>query len=147
MRRKQFILDLPGIHQEELFQFHLDPKVLVELSPPAKKVRILERSDPMHAGGRVVLEARQFGFPIRWVSRIPVWEPPVRFIDVQEKGPFSYWRHEHRFEDGRLIDTIEYEVPLAWLGGSLVDRILISPDLEAMFSYRHEVTRKKLTRG
>ena len=70
----------------------------------------------------------------------------MRFVDVQEKGPFAAWRHEHLFADGRLVDRLAYEVPLATFGGRLVDAALVRPDLERMFAYRHAVTRKALLR-
>lgn len=144
--RLVFTLDLPGVSRHALWDFHRDPKMLERLTPPDKKVTVRECPDRMGSGSRVVLRLRQFGITIDWVSRIEAWEPEVRFVDVQLSGPFARWRHEHLFEEGRLVDTVDYEVPLALLGGRLVDLALIRPDLTRMFAFRHDVTRRALSR-
>jgi ligand-binding SRPBCC domain-containing protein len=44
----------------------------------------------------------------------------MRFVDVQERGPFGSFRHEHRFEPkpvGTLmIDELTFAAPPGWLG-------------------------------
>jgi ligand-binding SRPBCC domain-containing protein len=142
----EFVLDLPGVTRQALWDFHGDPAMLERLTPPEKNLRIAERPATLGPGARVVLEVRQFGVPLRWVSTFEEWEPPARFVDVQVRGPFASWRHEHVFADGRLVDRVTYEVPLARLGGRLVDRLLVRPDLERMFAHRHRVTREVLLR-
>lgn len=98
----------------------------------------------MGAGARVVIRVKQFGVWLTWISLIEAWDPESRFVDVQEKGPFASWRHEHLIGEGRLLDRVTYEVPLAVLGGRLVDAALVRPDLVRMFAHRHSVTRKAL---
>ena len=127
-----------------LWEFHRDPAALERLTPPEKKIRVVERPREMHAGARVVLRVRQFGLWLTWISLIEVWEPETRFVDVQEKGPFASWRHEHLFFEGRLLDRVTYEVPLAMVGGRLAERALVRPDLERMFAHRHAVTAAAL---
>lgn len=144
MPRLEFRLELPGVPRDAIAAFHADPRVLEWLSPPGKKVRVVERPDRIEEGARIVIEASPFGLPIRWVSRIEEWEPPVRFVDVQVKGPFARWRHEHVFEEGALVDRVDYEVPFALLGGRLVDLALVRPDLRRMFRFRHEATAQRL---
>jgi ligand-binding SRPBCC domain-containing protein len=141
-----FTLDLPGVTQRAIWDFHRDPAVLEKLTPPGKNVCVVQRPATMGAGARVVIRVRQFGAWLTWVSLIDVWEPTSRFVDVQEKGPFASWRHEHLMEDGRLVDRIAYEVPFARLGGRLVDVLLVRPDVVRMFAYRHAVTRVALLR-
>jgi hypothetical protein len=67
------------------------------------------------------------------------------FEDVQISGPFKSWRHQHIIEphaDGAILrDEIEYEPPFS-VFGSLAAPFAITPKLEKMFAYRHEVTRK-----
>jgi len=140
----EFPLDLPGVTRGALWEFHRDPAALERLTPPEKRIRVVERPKDMHAGARVVLRVRQFGLWLTWISLIEVWEPETRFVDVQEKGPFASWRHEHLFFEGRLLDRVFYEVPLAMAGGRLADIALVRPEIKHMFEYRHGVTAAAL---
>ncbi|MFN7989052.1 MAG: SRPBCC family protein [Thermoanaerobaculia bacterium] len=140
----EFRLELPGVPREAIAAFHADPRVLEWLSPPEKKVRVVERPAAIGAGSRIVIEVTPFGVPVRWVSRIEAWEPPFCFVDVQEKGPFRRWRHEHLFEEGALVDRVDYEVPLALAGGRLVDLAVVRPDVRRMFRFRHQATAQRL---
>ena len=57
---------------------------------------------------------------MKWVTCIAVAEAPHRFVDVQMKGPYKHWWHEHTFiaKDGGtlMMDKVEYELPLGPLG-------------------------------
>ena len=82
------------------------------------------------------------GVPIRWQSEISSWEPPDRFVDRQTKGPYSLWLHEHTFaahDGGTLVgDNVEYAVP----GGTIVQKLLVAPDIARIFRYRHKVLQE-----
>ncbi len=90
----------------------------------------------IRAGTLIDYRLRLHGIPIRWQSEISVWEPPLRFVDRQTRGPYRLWIHEHRFveqEGGTLvIDHVNYRVP----GGSLINRLFIVPDLRKIFGFR-----------
>lgn len=77
------------------------------------------------------------GLPIRWQSCISEWNPPLGFVDVQVRGPYRSWRHEHIFEatDGGTVcrDIVDYAVP----GGRLIDWLFVRRDLREIFEYRH----------
>jgi ligand-binding SRPBCC domain-containing protein len=95
----------------------------------------------MREGALIDYRIRLHGIPVRWRTRITVWDPPHRFVDEQVLGPYKLWRHEHRFEqnsEGTLMtDSIQYRIALDWMpGSSLVHRFLVRPDLERIFSYR-----------
>ena len=80
-----------------------------------------------------------FGIPVSWRTLIDQVEAPVRFRDVQAKGPYRSWVHEHRFtpvEGGvRMDDHIEYEMPFGPLG-SLAHRLAVRAQLEHLFAFR-----------
>ncbi len=76
------------------------------------------------------------GLPVRWRSRIAVFEPPFRFIGEQIRGPYRLWVHEHTFEargEATLIrDVVRYSVPF----DRLVHDRLVRPDIEGIFAFR-----------
>ncbi len=80
-----------------------------------------------------------FGIPANWRTRIDTVDAPNRFVDVQEKGPYRSWVHEHRFtevDDGvRMDDRVEYEMPFGPLG-SLAHRLAVRAQLQHVFDFR-----------
>jgi ligand-binding SRPBCC domain-containing protein len=98
-------------------------------------------------GALHVLRIRQFGVPVVWRARISEVDPPHGFTDTAERSPFKFWRHRHEFLPGEgssiLRDTLSYEAPLGILG-SLARRLFIDRDVERLFRYRHEATKRIL---
>ncbi|MEZ6065668.1 MAG: SRPBCC family protein [Planctomycetaceae bacterium] len=136
---------------DEVFAFHEHPDALRQLIPPWENMRPVESDGSLTVGSRVVLAGRVLKFvPVRWVAVHTEYDPPRLFADRQESGPFAYWYHRHRVEaDGGgalLIDEVDYELPLGgmgrWFGDWLVRR-----QLEAMFAYRHETTKRVVEAG
>jgi len=84
----------------------------------------------MREGVLIDYRLRVRGVPLRWRTRINVWQPPHRFVDEQIHGPYRQWIHEHTFEvrDGGTLarDVVHYAVPLDFL----VHRWLVLPDIE-----------------
>lgn len=136
---------------EELWEFHSDAKALKSLTPPGKKMTPVSTDLAVRKGAIHELKFSVFGIPGRWVAEIVEASPPSRFVDLARKSPFAYWRHTHEFlpTDERgvslLRDTVEYKPPLGLLG-ALANRLFISKDIDAMFAYRHAVTKDKLER-
>lgn len=121
----------------EVFGFFADALQLEAITPPWIHFRVLTPVPiEMRSGTIIDYRLRIHGLPLRWRSRISVWEPPRRFVDEQLRGPYRSWRHEHRFEDchgGTLItDHVEYRVR----GGALVNRLFVQRDLERIFQFR-----------
>ena len=79
--------------------------------------------------------------PVRWLTRIETWEPPLRFVDRQIRGPYAFWEHSHSFEpvaEGTLIrDRIRYRIPFGILG-DLAQLLVVRRDLERIFDYRRD---------
>jgi len=123
----------------EIFPFFSDAHNLERLTPPWLHFQILA-SGPieMKMGTLIDYRLRVHGIPVHWQSQITKWEPPYRFVDRQTRGPYRLWVHEHTFSEngkGTLVkDTVEYAV----LGGKLVQKFLVAPDLKRIFAYRHQ---------
>lgn len=131
---------------DRVFAFFSEARNLEALTPPWLRFEILH-SEPaaMAVGTRIDYRIRLRGVPLRWRSEITAWEPPVRFVDVQLRGPYRRWVHEHRFvaREGttEVVDDVEYAV----FGGDLVRRWLVAPDLERIFDYRERRLRELLS--
>lgn len=129
--------------REKIFEFFSNPHNLDRITPTWLKFKVLSPpSTVIRAGTSLDYRLRIHGIPIRWRSEISVWQPPDRFVDRQIKGPYSLWVHEHTFSEqtgGTLVgDHVEYAVP----GGALVNLLLVAPDLERIFYYRHQVLKE-----
>jgi ligand-binding SRPBCC domain-containing protein len=126
----------------DVFPFFADPGNLERLTPPWLHFRI-ETPLPisMAEGVPIDYRLRVRGIPLRWRSRITAYEPPHRFVDEQIKGPYRLWVHEHLFEerDGVTLvrDRVRYAVP----GGEWIHRLLVRPDVERIFRFRHDRLR------
>lgn len=134
--------------QLALWEFHRSADALRVLTPPSRRVELLSDDLRVEVGALHKIRVRQFGVPMEWHARVIEVDPPSRFVDVAERSPFRKWRHEHAFlprADGgsTLRDTVEYELPAGWLG-HLADRLFVRRDLERLFAYRHEQTRRVL---
>ena len=126
---------------EELFEFHRDTSNLEKVSPQNLDVKIIKMDEvPMEQGSEVELKISKFGIGIKWKIKILHLEPPNLISDLQEKGPFKHWLHNHRFEKterGTLMtDEIFFMPPLGVLGIPLVPFIKLN--LNNMFEYRHK---------
>jgi ligand-binding SRPBCC domain-containing protein len=123
--------------QDQVFDFFSDASNLQSLTPAWLHFSIITPL-PLRIMAGTVIDYRLLlrGVPIRWQSRISVWEPSLRFVDEQTRGPYRRWHHEHRFkglEGGTVCsDIVEYEV----YGGSLINRLFVRPDLLKVFTFR-----------
>ncbi|MBV8142622.1 MAG: SRPBCC family protein [Verrucomicrobia bacterium] len=126
----------------EIFPFFADAKNLGSITPPWLHFEILTPGEiAMRVGAVIEYRIMLHGIPLRWKTKITAWEQPFRFVDEQIKGPYHQWIHEHRFEksgQGTLChDKVRYSV----LGGSIVNRLFVEPEVKKIFSFRE----KKLT--
>jgi ligand-binding SRPBCC domain-containing protein len=131
----------------EVFSWHLRDGAFEDLVPPWDSTRVAERSGRLEDNSlKVILSVPILG-PIRqrWSIRHEGFEQGRRFCDVMERGPFKLWHHEHLVEpidenSCRLIDTINYELPLGKLG-KLGGSRMVRSRLVKTFNYRHNVTK------
>jgi ligand-binding SRPBCC domain-containing protein len=129
--------------RDEVFRFFADAFNLEALTPPWLKFEVLTpRPIEMRAGLRIDYRLRLRGLPLRWQSEITAWEPPVRFVDEQRRGPYRAWIHQHTFEerDGGTLarDMVRYDV----IGGRLVNRFFVRRDVRKIFEFRQERLRE-----
>jgi len=128
----------------EVFAFFSNAQNLEELTPPFLQFHVRTPSPiALRVGTTIDYQLKMHGIPLRWRSLISAWEPPFRFVDEQVRGPYTFWHHEHTFEErdgGTLIrDTVDYGVP----GGWIINTLFVQRDLQRIFRYRTEQMRKR----
>jgi ligand-binding SRPBCC domain-containing protein len=128
---------------DEVFAFFGDAHNLDQLTPPWLHFKVLTpRPIAMRAGTLIDYRITLRGVPMKWRTRISVWEPGCRFVDEQIRGPYLEWVHTHTFDpvDGGTLmkDTVRYRVP----GGALVNRLFVERDVSRIFRYRLEALRR-----
>lgn len=104
------------------------------------------RTGRIDVGDTVTWQARHFGLWWSLTSRMTAVEPPVRFEDVQERGPFAWFRHEHRFESvgrtTRMYDHWEHRSPLGPLG-RIVDRLVLGRYMRSLLVTRNAALKRQ----
>lgn len=90
---------------------------------------------------------RWMGIPVRWRTRIIDWSPPRQFIDLQLRGPYALWHHQHIFEpasDGTSCrDRVLYRLPGGPLG-QIVHAAAVKRQLLHIFNHRRAVIAEHL---
>ena len=148
LRREQ---RLPG-GPESTFEFFADAGNLEAITPPSLRFEIVTpRPIAMRPGALIEYRLRLRGLPIAWLTRIEEWEPGVRFVDMQLKGPYGLWHHTHEFEpDGAggtlMRDTVRYALPFGPFG-EIARRLFVARDLEAIFDHRARAVEARVAAG
>ncbi|MEH1870843.1 SRPBCC family protein [Nostoc sp.] len=131
---------------EVVWKFHERADILQLLNPPWQPVQIVRREGGLNVGA--ITEFRLFlgPLPLTWLARHTEYEKYRLFTDEQISGPFESWVHRHEFEPEngktKLTDAISFSMP----GGGTVEFVsgwLVQVQLEAMFRYRHYVTKRE----
>ena len=133
---------------DEVFAFHANPYNLLKITPPTLGMKVTNNEPVIMAkGAEITYQIRWLGMPLNWRTVITSFDPPRSFTDVQASGPYKKWIHTHAFisegKSTRIIDDVEYELPLGFLG-HIVAGSLISKQLSKIFSYRSEALISEL---
>lgn len=131
---------------ERVFAFHEAPDAFARLHPPWQTSEIEKPPASLEVGTEVIVKVKLGPFWQRIVAEHVAYEPGRMFADRMREGPFAAWLHRHIVEPQgpdrcTLVDDIEYELPLGWLGRVFGGRFA-RWNLERMFEYRHRVTRE-----
>ena len=140
------------VSAEELYAWHMAPGAFEKLVPPWQKVKVLEQPEELKEGAILLMKVYFGPVGVEWEALHRDFVEGRQFVDEQVRGPFGRWVHTHSFEpqeDGTsvLVDTIEFEPPLGWLGRLGGGTLITGKMLEKMFAERHRVTREDLQRA
>lgn len=134
-----------------LFSFFSDAANLQRLTPSSLRFEIISPLPiEMRQGALIEYRLRLHGVPIHWKTEIVEWDPPFRFVDVQLKGPYQFWRHEHQFlldqgERGgtRAVDRVQYQMRC----GRVLHPLFVRRDLRHIFAFRAAMMQQLFADG
>jgi ligand-binding SRPBCC domain-containing protein len=126
--------------RSKVFAFFSEAGNLERLTPPSLHFEILTPLPiAMHEGSLIEYRIALFFIPFGWQTIIESYEPEIRFVDRQLRGPYSFWHHTHEFEEvkgGTLMrDRVLYEVPLGPIG-EVARALFVDRQLKAIFDFR-----------
>lgn len=132
---------------QSVWTFHSSAGSLAILTPPKREMKLVSSDLAVREGAVHELWVKVGPFYLWWKARLTMVSPPNEFTDTAEESPFKSWKHRHQFlesSDGTVLkDTIEYVLPFGKLG-ELVDKFLISREIDRLFAFRHAATRRAL---
>jgi hypothetical protein len=130
-----------AVSRERAFELYSEARNLERITPPWLGFRVTTPGAiEMGEGALIEYRLKLHGFPVRWRTQIAAWQPPLRFVDVQLRGPYALWEHTHTFErvDERSVeigDRVRYALPLGPLG-EIAHAAFVERDLREIFDYR-----------
>jgi uncharacterized protein len=133
---------------KDLFKWHTRAGALERLTPPWEDVEVLERSNGIEDGSRVVIRTKIGPVPMTWLIEHSDYKEEKQFCGIQIKGPFKHWEHTHTFvPDGPnacfMEDNVKFLLPMGTLG-ELFGNELVIRKLESLFEYRHGTLMKDI---
>ncbi|MBN1223226.1 MAG: SRPBCC family protein [Candidatus Aminicenantes bacterium] len=136
---------------ETVFDFFSRAENLDRITPPWLHFQIRTPAPVKMEKGTIIDYAlRLHGIPMKWRSQITEWEAPLRFVDVQIRGPYTRWRHSHRFERRGagtvMTDDVEYIVP-GGIAECFIHFLLVRRDLKRIFNYREAIMSNTFGKG
>lgn len=156
----RYTTDIP-LPIDEVWSLFQNTEVLLPALTPPKQKLVIEQIHPVpqQVGTEIVMQIRSMIGRITWVARLIEIVPPhptltgieARFVDLQVRGPFRFWRHTHEFEtltdqSTRMTDHVEYRLgwgPIGWFA----DRLVIPVLLRRLFEYRQNAMDNMIRTG
>ena len=140
MKTLRFEQFLP-IPLEEAWTFFASPANLDLITPPGLKFKILDPlPDKMHKGMIIHYRIKpMMNIPMKWITEITEYEEYVSFTDVQIKGPYQLWNHQHHFKsvDGSVLmtDILDYDIGFGIIG-RFAGTLWVDSKVSAIFEFR-----------
>jgi ligand-binding SRPBCC domain-containing protein len=134
---------------DRCWRFFSDASNLPRITPPWLKFTIAMPAPlpQIKQGTTLDYTIRWMGLPMKWRTRIIEFDPPRQFIDLQIRGPYALWHHQHTFEprDGGgnsaqtvCFDRVIYQLPVPLLR-RVVHAAFVRRQLTEIFRFRRKV--------
>lgn len=127
----------------EAWEFFSSPKNLTLITSPSLHLQITsELPEKMYAGMIITYHITPImGIRMIWVTEITHVDEPNLFVDQQRIGPYSFWHHQHLFQEIKggveMQDIVHYALPWGSLG-NLINKLLVRKQLEEIFNFRRQ---------
>jgi ligand-binding SRPBCC domain-containing protein len=133
---------------DDVFAFFAQAHNLERITPPWLRFEVLTPGPiDMGFGTLIGYRLRVHAVPVRWISRIEVWDSGRLFVDRQLRGPYRLWHHRHEFvacAEGTVVrDRVRYALPLGRLG-ELAHGAFVRRDVERIFDFRRAAVAQLL---
>ena len=134
--------------REHVFDFLIRTSNLLELIPSDAGMKVISVPEIIQSGSRLEFRANAFGQSLDIVHEVTEFVTPEKITEVQLKGLFKKFIHEHIIEEAPngdvvAIDRIQFEPPGGLLG-FVVTTKRIQDQFQSLFAYRHQQMRKLL---
>ncbi|MBC8107301.1 MAG: SRPBCC family protein [Anaerolineae bacterium] len=135
---------------EQTWAFFSDATNLPRITPPWLNFSVSTNSaTEIKLDSILDYTIRWKGLPIHWRTRIIDYSPPRQFIDLQIRGPYALWHHQHTFESdatGGVIcaDRVIYKIPLGPIG-RMMHALTVRNQLLDIFRFRRRVIGESLS--
>jgi ligand-binding SRPBCC domain-containing protein len=140
---KEYKTFLP-LNIEEAWDFFSSPRNLAKITPEHMGFIITSKfnDEKMYPGMLITYKVSPLlGIQMDWCTEITHVIDKKYFVDEQRFGPYAMWHHQHHFKvvDGgvEMTDIVNYAVPMGILG-RMMNSIMISNEIEKIFSYREK---------
>ena len=134
---------------EETWEFFSRADNLQQITPTWLDFHIVTPQPiRMRAGTIIDYRITWNRLPMRWRTNITEWVSPRRFVDLQIRGPYVLWHHQHdfvRLKGGgtRCRDRVTYKPPFGPLG-DMTHALIIRRQLLGIFRHRRDAIAQVL---
>ena len=127
---------------EQVWDFISSPANLKHITPPYMGFDVMTPNLPekMYEGMIIRYNVSPLaGIKMEWVTEITHIKDLEFFVDMQQKGPYKFWHHQHHLKeiDGGVLmhDIVNYEPPYYFIG-QIANKIIINKKLNEIFDFR-----------
>ena len=135
---------------EEAWKFFSSYANLQEITPANMGFKIISKhhGESMYTGQVIEYKVSPIlNIPMYWMTEITHVEELKYFIDVQRKGPYSLWHHQHHFKEieggVEMIDIVHYKNPMGFIG-DIGNILFVKNQLKKLFEFRFKKTEEIL---
>lgn len=131
---------------DEVFSFFEKVENLEIITPPWLSFKIISpKPYIVNINAEFEYTIKILGLKMKWKSLISEYDPPIKFVDIQLKGPYKKWIHTHLFKEYEnyvlIIDHVEYELYGSFLS-PVINKFFVKKKLNSIFDYRKMIIEK-----